>query len=141
LVGTGVVLVLAGTAGLVAVLSPAVPVLLVVPAWTVAGLGMGLAYAPVTVMVLREAPRGEEGSASASLTLCDTLGWALGTGVGGAAVAAAKASGWELRTGVAVAFVCAAAVGLVCLAVVRRLPGGRLVEPALTTGTGSGGGA
>jgi MFS family permease len=131
LVGVGVALVLAGTAALAAVLSAAVPHAFVVPAWTVAGLGMGLAYAPITVMVLREAPAGEEGSASASLTLCDTLGWALGTGVGGAAVAAAEASGWPLRNGVGLALVAAAAAGLVCLAVVRRLPSGRLVaQPA-----------
>jgi hypothetical protein len=100
----------------------------VVPAWTVAGLGMGLAYAPTTVLVLREAPAGEEGSAAASLSLSDTLGWALGTGVGGAALAAAEAARWPVRTGVLIALGCAAAVGLACLAVSRRLPGGRLVE-------------
>ena len=63
--------------------------------------------------------------------LCDALGWALGTGAGGAAVAAAKAGGWGLDTGVAVALASSAAVGLVGLAVVRRLPGGRLVEAAV----------
>jgi MFS family permease len=128
MVATGVTLVLAGTAGLAATLFSAVPVWVVVPAWTVAGLGMGLAYAPITVLVLREAPSGEEGAASASLTLCDTLGWALGTGVGGAAVAAAEASGWPLRNGIILALACAAAIGFLCLAVVRRLPSGRLVE-------------
>jgi predicted MFS family arabinose efflux permease len=128
LVSVGVALVLAGTGGLAAVLFAGVPVWLAVPAWTVAGLGMGLAYAPVSVLVLREAPPGEEGSASASLTLCDTLGWALGTGVGGAAVASAEAAGWALRSGVLLALVCAGAVGLVCLAVARRLPPGRLLE-------------
>ena len=132
MVATGIALVLAGTAGLAATLFSTVPVWLVVPAWMVAGLGMGLAYAPMTVLVLREAPAGEEGSAAASLTLCDTLGWALGTGVGGAAVATAEAAGWPLRNGVLLALVCAAAVGCVCLAVSRRLPSGRLVEAAAT---------
>jgi MFS family permease len=127
-VAGGVTLVLAGIAMLASVLSSAVPVWLVVPAWAIAGLGMGLAYAPVTVLVLREAPAGEEGTASASLTLCDTLGWALGTGVGGACIAAAQAAGWSLETGIAMAFGCAATVGLGCLAVSRRLPSGRLVE-------------
>ena len=127
LVGLGVALVLAGTAVLATVLSPAVPVALVVPAWMIAGLGMGLAYAPATVMVLREAPPGEEGAVSGSLTLCDTLGWALGTGVGGAAVAASQAAGAPLRSGVGVALACAASVGLVCLAVSRRLPAGTLI--------------
>jgi MFS family permease len=127
-VAVGVALVVAGTAGLAATLSTAVPVWFVVPAWTVAGLGMGLAYGPMTVLVLREAPKGEEGSASASLTLCDTLGWALGTGVGGAFIAAANANGWPLETGIALALASAAAVGLCCMAVSRRLPPGRLVE-------------
>jgi MFS family permease len=128
MVATGVMLVLVGTAGLAATLFSSVPVWVVVPAWTVAGLGMGLAYAPITVLVLREAPPGGEGAASASLTLCDTLGWALGTGVGGGAIAAAEASGWPLRNGILLALACAAAVGLLCLAVIRRLPSGRLVE-------------
>ena len=128
MVATGVILVLVGTAGLAATLFSPVPAWVVVPAWAVAGLGMGLAYAPITVLVLREAPSGGEGTASASLTLCDTLGWALGTGVGGAAIAAAEASGWPLRNGILLALACAAVVGFLCLYVVRRLPSGRLVE-------------
>jgi MFS family permease len=134
MVAVGVALVVAGIAGLATTLFASVPAWLVVPAWTVAGLGMGLAYAPTTVLVLREAAPGEEGSASASLTLCDTLGWALGTGVGGAAVAAAEAANWPLRNGVLLALACAAAVGCLCLAVSRRLPAGPLVA---ANGTGS----
>jgi MFS family permease len=133
LIGTGVTLVLVGTGALASVLVAAVPVVLAVPAWMVAGFGMGLAYGPITVLVLREAPTGEEGSASASLMLCDALGWALGTGAGGAAVAAAKAGDWGLDAGVAVAFACAATAGVACLAVVRRLPGGRLVDATAAT--------
>jgi MFS family permease len=137
MVAAGVGLVIAGTAGLAATLFVGVPAWLVVPAWTVAGLGMGLAYAPTTVLVLREAAPGEEGSASASLTLCDTLGWALGTGVGGAAVAAAEAAKWPLRNGVLLALACTTAVGCLSLVVSRRLPAGPLVA---ANGTGSGDG-
>ena len=43
-------------------------------------------------MMLRAAPTGREGWASASLNLADTLGIALGIGVGGAAVAAVTRS-------------------------------------------------
>ena len=53
-----------------------------------AGLGMGLAYAPLTLIVLREAAPQEQGSASSALSLTDALGTALGTGVTGAIVAA-----------------------------------------------------
>src|SRR5437762_7310435 len=54
MVAAGVGLVVAGTAALAATLFAGVPAWLVVPAWAVAGLGMGLAYAPITVLVLRE---------------------------------------------------------------------------------------
>jgi MFS family permease len=122
LVRSGLVIVLAGIAGMVLVLLPAVPVAEGLAAWTVAGLGMGLAYAPLSLMMLQKAPPGQEGRMSASLNLADVLGTAIGIGVGGAAVAAA--AGHDLRLGIAVAFGIAAAVGLVALAVTRRLPPG-----------------
>jgi len=127
LVRTGLVIVLAGIAGMILVLAPAVPVAEGLAAWTVAGLGMGLAYAPISLMMLKEAPPGQEGRVSASLNLADVLGTAIGIGVGGAAVAAA--AGRDLRLGVAVAFASAAAVGLVALVVTRRLPAGPSSAP------------
>jgi MFS family permease len=122
LVRSGLVVVLAGIAGMVLVLLPGVPVAEGLAAWTVAGLGMGLAYAPISLMMLQKAPPGQEGRASASLNLADVLGTAIGIGVGGAAVAAT--AGHDLRLGIIVAFCAAAAVGLVALAVTRRLPSG-----------------
>jgi len=122
LVRTGLVIVLTGIAGMVLVLQPRVPVAEGLAAWTVAGLGMGLAYAPTSLMMLQKAPPGQEGRLSASLNLADVLGTAMGIGVGGAAVAAAAGS--DLRLGIAAAFAIAAAVGLVALAVTRRLPPG-----------------
>ena len=126
-VRTGLVIVLAGIAGMVLILQPHVPVLVGLVAWTVAGLGMGLAYAPLSLMMLREAPPGREGRTSASLNLADVLGTALGIGVGGAAVAAG--AGRNLQLGLAAAFAAAAAVGVVALAVTRRLPGGTTSSP------------
>jgi MFS family permease len=122
LVRSGLVTVLAGIAGMVLVLQPAVPVAEGLAAWTVAGLGMGLAYAPISLMMLQKAPPGQEGRVSASLNLADVLGTAIGIGVGGAAVAAA--AGRDLRLGIAAAFAASAAVGLAALAVTRRLPAG-----------------
>ena len=69
-------------------LRPAVPVWEAFVAWSVAGFGMGLSYAPLSLMMMRAAPPGREGWASASLNLADVLGIALGVGIGGAAVAA-----------------------------------------------------
>jgi MFS family permease len=127
LVRSGLVIVLVGIAGMVLVLQPAVPVAEGLAAWTVAGLGMGLAYAPISLMMLKEAPPGQEGRVSASLNLADVLGDAIGIGVGGAAVAAA--AGRDLRLGITAAFAAAAAVGVVALAVTRRLPAGPTSAP------------
>jgi MFS family permease len=122
LVRTGLVIILVGIAGMALVLQPGVPVAEGLAAWTVAGLGMGLAYAPLSLMMLQKALPGQEGQASASLNLADVLGTAIGIGVGGVAVAAAAGS--HLRLGIAVAFAAAAAVALTALACTRRLPAG-----------------
>ena len=55
-------------------LRPEIPVAMGVASWTVAGIGMGLAYAPISLLMLRQAPPGREGWASASLNLADVLG-------------------------------------------------------------------
>jgi MFS family permease len=141
LVRTGLVIVLIGIAGMVLVLQPALPIAEGLAAWTVAGLGMGLAYAPISLMMLQKAPPGQEGRVSASLNLADVLGDAIGIGAGGAAVTAA--AGHDLRLGVTVAFAVAATVGLAALAVTRRLPAGPtsapapVAEPAAVTQRGS----
>jgi MFS family permease len=127
LVRLGLVIVLVGIAGMILALQPAVPVAEGIAAWTVAGLGMGLGYAPTTLMMLRLAPPGREGRASASLSLADVLGTALGIGVGGAAVAAW--AGRQLHMGVTVAFAIAAAMGVVALVVSHRLPPGTSTSP------------
>jgi MFS family permease len=128
LIRTGLVIVLAGIAGMVVALQPAIPAWSALVAWTVAGLGMGLAYAPISLMMLRKAPPGQEGRVSASLNLADVLGTAIGIGIGGAAVAAS--TGHDLRAGVTAAFAAAALAGLAALAVTGRLPGGTGATPS-----------
>jgi MFS family permease len=127
LIRIGLVIVLAGIAGMVVALQPTVPAWSALVAWTVAGLGMGLAFAPISLMMLRKAPPGQEGRVSASLNLADVLGTAIGIGIGGAAVAASV--GTDLRVGVTVAFAAAALAGFVALAVTGRLPGGTGAAP------------
>jgi MFS family permease len=124
LVRIGLVIILAGIGGMATVLDPAVPVIAGLAAWTLAGLGMGVGYAPTTLMMLREAPPGREGWASASLNLADVLGTATGIGVGGAAVAAAASLGPGLRAGVGTAFVISGLAALAALALAGRLPAG-----------------
>jgi MFS family permease len=122
LVGWGLVIIVTGLAAMALVLLPATPVYVGLAAWTVAGFGIGLAYAPTSLLMLREAPPGREGWAAASLSLADVLGTALGIGAGGAAVAAATAHGWPLAAGVGAAFAIAGAGALALAAASRRLP-------------------
>jgi MFS family permease len=121
LVRCGEGLVLAGLGLMSAVLLPSVPPAFGVLAWAVAGAGIGLAYAPLSVTALDRAAAGEEGRVTSGLQLCDVLGQALGTGVAGAIVAAA-AGALDHRAGVALAFAAALAVSVVALAVGARLP-------------------
>ncbi|HEX9065562.1 MAG TPA: hypothetical protein VF843_10670, partial [Streptosporangiaceae bacterium] len=122
LVRIGLGVILAGIAGLAAMLLPHVPVAIGIAAWTVAGFGMGMGYAPTTLLMLKNAPPGREGWASASLNLADVLGSALGIGIGGAAISAALRFGWPLAAGLAAAFAITAAAGVVGLVVSPRLP-------------------
>ncbi len=135
LVGAGFVTVLAGLAITALVLLPAAPLAIGIAGWGVTGLGMGLAYAPLTLAVLREAPPDQIGGASSALQLSDVLGTALGSGLGGAlialaagpaATAVAGATGpvvdvAAMTTGVALAFGAGAAAGLVGLTLSGRL--------------------
>ena len=125
LIRIGLAVILAGIAGLSTMLSSAVPVAVGIAAWTVAGLGMGMAYAPTTLYMLSEAPPGREGWASASLNLADVLGSAIGIGVGGAAIGAAVRFGWPLPAGLAATFALDTAAGIAALAISGRLPARR----------------
>ena len=129
LVRIGLAVILAGIAGLSAMLRSDVAIAVGIAAWTVAGLGMGLSYAPITLLMLKRAPSGREGWASASLNLADVLGSAMGIGIGGAAISAAVRFGWSLAAGLAAAFAITAAAGIVALAISSRLPTG-LSSPA-----------
>jgi MFS family permease len=86
------------------VLNPAVPSWFAMPAFAVAGYGMGLSYSQFAVIVLRDAPREGQGVTTAGLSLSDALGTALGTGIAGAIIAAAPRAGLPLASGLAVAF-------------------------------------
>jgi MFS family permease len=125
LVGCGVAVIVTGLAAMALVLLPATPVGVGIAAWTVAGFGIGMSYAPISLLMLREAPMGREGWTSASLSLADVLGTALGIGAGGASVAAATERGWPLATGVGIAFAISGAGALSLAAASRRLPSSR----------------
>ena len=87
-----------------------------------AGLGMGLGYSVVSVTMLGYAEPGREGATASSLSLTDTLGAALATGLSGALIALGAARGWEPRTGVLLAYTLPTLTGVVGILAASRLP-------------------
>jgi len=127
MVGGGAAAIAAGAGGVAAGLLD-VPLAIPYMAWTVAGLGIGVAYPTIYLVTMERAGMGAEGSAVALMLLVDSLGVSVGTGLGGSAVALADVSGASLSTGLTATFVLAvaAAIGLASLA--PRLD--RRTEPA-----------
>ncbi len=101
-VQAGFAVVLVGIAGMLLALDRDVPWLVAIPAFGVAGLGMGLAYSPLALIVLREASVDAQGASTSALSLTDSLGTALGTGITGAIVAASVRATGEPAAGLAV---------------------------------------
>ena len=121
LIRIGLGLVVVGIALIAVATSPSVAVGVGVAAWGIAGFGMGLAYSPITLLVLHQAPVGREGAATAGLQLSDVLGTALGAGVGGVVLAAAPGFGWDQRGALLLTFGVACAAVVAGLAVTSRL--------------------
>src|SRR4029450_121534 len=110
--------------------------------WAVGGFGIGLAYSPISLLVLGEAPSGQEGAAGASCPLGgrlgvargplhrgETVGGRLGGGCGGVLVAAGAAAGWPPSAGLAGAFALTAAVALAAVMLARGIPRRTIPRP------------
>jgi MFS family permease len=120
-VATGFTCLAIGIAGMVGALGP-LPIVPSIVFWSLAGFGIGLAYAPLSVTVLGLATPGREGVAGSSIQLTDTLGVALGTGVGGAFVALGDGQGWATRSALEIAFPLMLVAAVIGIAASRRLP-------------------
>jgi len=79
--GCGVVALSIATVG--ATLWEGVPTVLAAVAWTVGGLGMGLAMASVSVLLFELSPPDEQGANSAAVQISDALGSIVFIGLGG----------------------------------------------------------
>ena len=123
LVTAGLILLALGLAGIACILIPDVPVAVAVVAWGVGGLGMGLAYSTISLVVLETASPGQEGSATASMELASVLGSALGTGLGGAIIGVATARGSTIGTGITVVDIIVIAITGIAILAAIRLPG------------------
>jgi predicted MFS family arabinose efflux permease len=110
-----------GLAGMLLVLRQDVSWLVALGAFGIAGLGMGLAYSPLALIVLREASPETQGTSTSALSLTDSLGTALGTGLTGALVAASLRSTGQPAAGLAAGFAVSVAIGLGGLALTSRL--------------------
>jgi hypothetical protein len=91
-VRAGLLVLALGIAGIAIGLEPSLPTMTGVLAWAVAGAGMGLAFSSVALLVIAAAPEGEEGKTLAGLQTADVIGGLVGTGIGGAIVAASDAA-------------------------------------------------
>jgi MFS family permease len=114
-----------GIVGMAVVVSPSVPAPVALIAWAVAGLGMGLSYSSLTLVVLREASPSEQGGATSALQLSDALGIALGTGAAGAILATGTTGGEVQPVALLAIFGLTALVAIAGVALSRQLPGRR----------------
>ena len=124
LVVTGASLIAAGVVVTSIVLLPAAPVFVAAIGWGIGGLGMGLAYSMLALLILETAAPGEEGVSSAALQLMFTLGTAFGAGIGGAVVALADAGTLELPVALGMVNGLMAAVAVMGVVVATRVPHG-----------------
>lgn len=120
---TGILFVIAGISISGSVSADEVPVMMAAIGWGVGGLGMGLAYAAISLTILSEAPEGQTGYASSSLHLANVLGVAFGAGIAGAIVGAGDAADWSTGTSTGTAFAVMAGLAIIASGTALRLPG------------------
>jgi len=123
LVTTALLLLAFGLAGIASVLIPGMLVGVAPVAWGVAGLGMGLAYSTLSLVVLETASVDQQGTASASLQLASVLGSALGTGLGGVIIAFVAAACGPPRSGIVVVDILVIVVTDLAILTAVGLPG------------------
>jgi len=128
LVTSGSGLIAAGIVVTALVLVPSLPILVAAVGWAVAGLGMGLAYSMLALIMLETSTPGEEGFSSSAIQLMFTLGTAFGAGIGGAVVAVAETGAAGLSPVLAIVFAIMLAMAVVTFAAAFRVPRG---APAL----------
>lgn len=117
----GALLLGAGIAAFATVSLSVVPLAVVVLAWGIAGLGIGMAFSTLSVLALATAGDGEAGRTSSALQLNDYLSNSAGVAVGGVVFAAfAESAPGEAAT---VLVVAAAGTAVLALVPAARLRG------------------
>jgi predicted MFS family arabinose efflux permease len=129
LVIAGAVMLAVGIAGGATALVSA-PIWIPYVAWSIAGVGMGIAFPTIPLAVMGVATAGREAGELSSTLLMDNLGIGIGAGLGGACVAIAKHADAGLEPGIAGAFAIGLVATLALVVVAGRLPGGTALEDA-----------
>ncbi len=122
LVRTGLSILVLGIALTLATLSYSVPAILGPIAWGIAGLGMGIAYSTISLVVLESSPPGQEGTTTSAMSLANTVGIAMGTGIGGILIAALSSDDTVSRASLAIQDVLMMGVIALGIVVAARLP-------------------
>ncbi|MGI5127721.1 MFS transporter [Pseudonocardia sp. CA-107938] len=84
LLRVGFALVATGVAGLLLVAPTWGPAWVAVPAWAIAGVGMGLGFSSISFLLLKQSEAGDVGFNTAAAQIADQLSTALLIGLGGA---------------------------------------------------------
>jgi MFS family permease len=121
IVRCGLILIGIGIAGAASALLPNYPIGIAVVAWSVAGLGMGMSYNIDSVMAIQAVSEYSAGTVASSMQLTDSLGQALGTGFGGAAMSLATWAAWGTPAAIGMAFALSVAVCVIAIALSPRL--------------------
>jgi len=90
-------------------------------AWAVAGFGMGVAFPTIPLAVMAGADEGAEARELSPTLLMDTLGIAVGAGLGQAAITIVTGDGGSLTTGLSFAFAFAAAAAIMLAVLSPRI--------------------
>jgi MFS family permease len=120
LVMVGAVIYLVGLVVATLVLHGA-PLLLILVAWMLAGFGMGVAFPSIPLAVMAGVQEGAEARGLAPTLLMDTLGIAIGAGLGGTAISLASDAGEPVVTGISIAFAIAGVAGIMLAALAPRI--------------------
>jgi MFS family permease len=129
LVRVGLATIAVGVLLTIVVIATSVPVASGVIAWGIAGLGIGLSYSALSLLVLEGAPPGQEGSASAAMQIANNVGISLATGLGGILIAVLSREGTSSPESLVTQFALMTIVLFVALIAAHRLSSQLRSEP------------
>lgn len=122
LVRFGLLTIIAGNTLMATILRPETPVPVSILAWAISGLGIGVAYSTLQLVILETAPKGEEGTSTSAMQLANALSIAVATGIGGAIVSALSTDDTATPRGIFLQTALMIAILVLALFAAKRLP-------------------